>query len=479
MTNNDTHPALQGYIIIKPRKRKFAYKFEDKCLTVYSCNSIPIHEKEDVDLNLNSNTEYLIANDLSTGKTILFFVDSIPFDDDGPIFWTSTSVKVYFYIILSTEIENFNITKASLSFEELNKFFPLRNGLKYEMCYDNRTVKLETISYEQTVEKFEFIAKGESIKSEVGIKQTISGDPQNPLKLTAILDCSFEKTQNIELLLDLYGTIKRLFCFLCRRKSVSISDINLLGDDEENKQINIGKLFVLFENAKTEDEKIIEKTVKFHLLKRKFPDLVQLISDDKLYFEHIPQSEEDSHHITVSSFILNAAAFEWTFEQCYGKIPVSPYRQEVKRDILSMLDALPEQKEYNSKKKGEVKLYSKIVSGVDRNFSEKILYALKDFDAVLSNFIKYIYRLNNMEFSKSTYAEIADDLQYQRNAYAHGDIDKEMKENIISDTIIMEWLNYCMVFKKIGYTDDEIFNLINSIFRMNGVERKIDDTDNQ
>lgn len=341
------------------------------------------------------------------------------------------------------------------------------------MSYGDRTVKLETIPYERTVEKFNFSAMRKNIEAELGIVQTIGGDPTLPLRLNATLDCSFDKTLDIELLLDLYGTIKRLFCFLCHRKSVKIDRIKLLGTNEDGRRINVGELNILFEKATIEDKRIIDKTVKYLSAKNHFSELVQLVSDDKLYFEHIPINEEESHHITVSSFILDAAAFEWTFTQCYGEIPVSQYRQDVKSDILSVLEELPKHKKYNSKKKSEIKLYSKIVSGVDRNFSEKVLYALKDFEDVLSDFIKKIYKLNDMEFNDKTYNQIADDLQYQRNAYAHGDIDKEMKDNIISDTIILEWINYCMVFKTVGYSNDEIYNLINSIFKRNCEERKV------
>ena len=142
MKEYDANSTMQGYVFIKSRKRKFAYVFEEGCLTVFSGNSIPISENEEIELNLHSNTDYVIANDLSTGKNILFFVERVPFGEDGPIIWTSTGIRVYFYIVLSAEIEKFNISKVCFSFKELNKFFPLNNGLKYEMHYDDRTVKL-------------------------------------------------------------------------------------------------------------------------------------------------------------------------------------------------------------------------------------------------------------------------------------------------------------------------------------------------
>lgn len=123
-----------------------------------------------------------------------------------------------------------------------------------------------------------------------------------------------------------------------------------------------------------------------------------------------------------------------------------------------------------------MKLYTKIVTNIDRNLSEKILYALKDFNDVLLVFIKNLYRMNNMKFDKNSYKQIADDLQYQRNAYAHGDIDKKLATNIISDTIILEWINYCLVLKSVGYNNNEMFNIINAIFDRNYIEKPLDET---
>lgn len=56
---------------------------------------------------------------------------------------------------------------------------------------------------------------------------------------------------------------------------------------------------------------------------------------------------------------------------------------------------------------------------------------------------------------------------WQRNNYAHGNIDREMDLDVVLDIIILEWLNHAMVFKKMGYTNHEIAKLINSIFDRN------------
>ena len=57
-------------------------------------------------------------------------------------------------------------------------------------------------------------------------------------------------------------------------------------------------------------------------------------------------------------------------------------------------------------------------------------------------------------------------IQNQRNNFAHGNIDKDINSDVILDIIILEWVNYAMVLKKIGYSDEEIIKLIDVIFNI-------------
>lgn len=472
MSQNNT---MHGYICIEAKNRRYAYSFEDDVLKIYSKDSLPLEEKDKINISFSSELPYVIGNDLDTGKNIVFFINSVPFNEEGPIIWSSTTRQVYYYFSFYSSWDNLGFDHIDFSFKELDVFFPLHKGLKRELSPEDRRFKIETVPYEETKENLEVLVNEKTVSVELGILQKLRGDASQPIELSAVLGCYFEKTLDIEFVLNIYSIFKRLFCFLCHRKSIKMNTIKLFGTSDQGQRMEIGKFHILFDTSIVEDKKVIQKTIKYPTVTNHFSKLIQLVANDKLYFEHIPKDDDSSHHITVSSFILDAAAFEWTFDQCYGDIPISKYRQEVKDDILSVLDELPQSKSYNSKKKGELKLYSKIITNVDRNLSEKILYALKDFDDVLSVFIKNLYRMNDMEFDKNSYQKIADDLQYQRNAYAHGDIDKKLATNIVSDTIILEWIDYCLVLKSVGYSNNEMFNIINAIFDRNYIEKPIEE----
>ena len=300
-------------------------------------------------------------------------------------------------------------------------------------------------------------------------------DASQALRLESVLYCLFETTYDMEFILGIYLTIKKLFYFLCYRQSIQINSIDLFRQDDKGRYLSAGELFILFGNEAIEDSKIIDKTIQYRLVQNHFEDLIKLITDEKIYLEHIPIDYEASKHISNASFIMDTAAFEWTFKQCYGKIPMTDYKNKIKNDVLNTLENLRTNNEYNSREKKVIKFYKNIIDRVEMKLAGKILYALKDLNGVLMEFIKWIYALNNMSLNeKKVYNEIAEDLEYQRNAYAHGNIDREMKPNIITDTVILEWLNYCMVLKMAGFNETEIFNIINVVFQRNHEERKCD-----
>lgn len=459
---------MNGFIEVPNKGRRFPYVFEDQSLTIYSTNSLPLSGA--TDFGIMSSNIYLIASSTETSALVVFFVDEYPFDDNSPILWTSTTLRVYYYITGLNKDRAFIPDKMCFAFDELNYFFNLNAGMKRRLADDKAQI-IETLPYEETKKEVSFTCNGIPIVGELGIIQVLRWSSTIPLELHSQLSFAFEKTAKVDFILDLYAVAKRLFCILCYRQNIKMDVVELYGFNEDGLRCPMGVFHPLYSDCTTvEDKKVWEKTVKHHTLEPHFSELIQAIADGRVYVEHIPETKRDGRRITVARTILITAAFEWTFKQTYGNLPLSKYRQEVKTDILEALENLPQTKSYNSKKRGEVKLYQKIVGHVDRNLSERIQYALTDCSSILEPFIKRLYLINNMDVAQ--YSQIANELQYQRNAYAHGDIERDLKDNIILDVIILEWLNYCMLFKQVGYDEVDIFNAINQIFTRGFVDKK-------
>ena len=223
-----------------------------------------------------------------------------------------------------------------------------------------------------------------------------------------------------------------------------------------------------------ENQKNIERTVEYFLFGDKVPDILQFISDNKLYTEHIPISYDDSKRINTATFVLTAAAFEWNANS-FLDIPKSSGREQIKQDVLESIDKLAEEKSYDSKQKGKLKFFRKRIDEIDTSLSEKIKFSLEKYNDALLLFIQNLYGLNRLDTDEINYAKISERLQNQRNAFAHGQIDRELDEMMILDIIVLEWLVYCIVLGKIGFTDVEIFNIINAVFRRNFVPKQPED----
>lgn len=53
--------------------------------------------------------------------------------------------------------------------------------------------------------------------------------------------------------------------------------------------------------------------------------------------------------------------------------------------------------------------------------------------------------------------------QSHRNAFAHGDITKEIDSDIVLDYMVLQWVIYCIVLEQVGYSKIEITRIIHYI----------------
>jgi hypothetical protein len=73
--------------------------------------------------------------------------------------------------------------------------------------------------------------------------------------------------------------------------------------------------------------------------------------------------------------------------------------------------------------------------------------------------------MNNTDNLKTT--KLAKRITEHRNAFAHGNIDKEIDYNISLDSLVLEWLYYTMYFKKMDISSVNIKKIINKLFSLN------------
>jgi hypothetical protein len=444
-----------------------SYNFIDSELTVYSANTIPLDQIQAVYcLDIKCKTDYLVGIDNEKRNTIVFFVDRIPYEDNQ-LAWTSSTVKVYYYIDLDHDSLQFD--RLNFRFPELNYFYSINHGIRRQVNVKDSSVSVSTLPFEKTERKFNFSFEKKEIICSIGVLSTFYGLSKSPIILESTLICKFEQTDSVDFLISIYNIILNLFFFLCYRKNISIETIQISGLNSKGERITVGYLhFITDQSVDAETEKTMMRTVEYRLFQRNLSELMQLIANDRLYTQHIPETKSDSNRITPAKFILITAAFEWNANDFF-KIPLSPKREQVKSDVLESIRKIPVEKGYNRSLKDKLKFYVSLVSNIEVNLSEKIVFALRELKQILDPFIQSLYKLNGL--SVDTYEKMGDRIQAQRNGYAHGDMSKEFDSMVILDIIILEWVNYGIVLKSVGYNDDDIFNIINSIFSRHFMEK--------
>lgn len=448
---------MTGYVILDNKHILFTYN--EPMLTLHFKRMLVGNEEN---LNLedictSSIYPYLIGYNIESNKKIIFFVRELP--DSRPIF-TRQSIKVDSYIEYKDNIQK--ITGMQFYSDEISYFYDIRKG--YEMTINSmEEFEVKTRGYTDTKEEIIFNDGVDDVKLILDIERSINVDTVTPISVKPNLRLQFCETNDYDKVMKRQYIIEQFFYFICYRRNIDFEDITLFGKNENNKNIIIGKLHCNYDLEK-ENISRVKKTVKYELLESNIKGILELISRGELYTQHIPNTYKDKSTITPSRFVLITAAFEWSIRGLYD-IPVSENQQKVKIDVIDAISMIYKDKNYNSRLRSKLDFYIKMVNNTDVNLSGKISYALDDLSPILERFINHIFKLNDQETDK--YAYIGDRIQSHRNNFAHGNIDKDLDEDVILDINILEWVNYAIVFKKVGYSNEEIKKLINVIFNRN------------
>ncbi|QDY45152.1 hypothetical protein FK545_05615 [Planococcus glaciei] len=93
------------------------------------------------------------------------------------------------------------------------------------------------------------------------------------------------------------------------------------------------------------------------------------------------------------------------------------------------------------------------------------MWALKESDEVLKDFIESAYTMNGIESEDFKRNVIAERIQKDRNTFAHGNLSTEFNKLIDIDLSVLEWLYYAMVLDDIGVSKENARKCINDLFQ--------------
>ena len=362
-----------------------------------------------------------------------------------------------------------SINKMCFLSPEINCIHSIGQSFCFEYDEDfieKGIVQLRTNEFSAVTTKAEiFEYNSKIVKVTFGASRTLSsGVTETPLKLSSSLCFEFDSTEDYTFIYYLWLIAKRFIQYLCYRKNVFFSKVELSTSYKENKHIKIGELYVLddLENHDVEEE-VLKKGcyIRQNYIAGAVGPILQSIAEDSIYLRHLPQNYEEGHHIDAARFVMITAAFEWEFRRIFPEgIKKKEKKIKAEETVVQLLTPLIENNT------GEIKSILKYLKKCVGNdpLSSKLTFVGIELGNIIDIFGKHLYALNG---KKLKYSEMGERLAAQRNNFAHGNLDKDFDELALLDLIYLELILYAMQLKFYGVEDVKIKKAINDLFHKN------------
>lgn len=400
--------------------------------------------------------DVLIAKDFERGKIYHFHVQEI-FRSAAKTF----DVSLNSYIVFDGA--DFSFDNLQIQAEELNWFHNINLAFNNYSYAEDEEGQIQLKPFEKTKEEFEFHLKDNLIKGNLNIQRKVTKNSTSPLKLQSTLRYEFKETKDISLPIDLVVLTRQLLEFLSYRKNLHINRF-VLCHRFENENYIIGNLFVKYSQSEEREKEIIirKRIISYPLLNYSFRSLLEKIAMKKVYLKHIPETHRSSNIITSARFVMATAGFEWQFQISHKDLNEQNKNEKERNEMLDFLECKILETTGDTKRyfKGRKKFYLKN----EVRLASKILWAFDKHDEVLKEFVESLYSRQDIQREEFEYKVIAERIQNDRNAIAHGNIEVEDNKLIDLDLSVLEWLYYAMVLEDIGVSKENAKRCINDLF---------------
>jgi len=446
-----------------------------KCVFKLKKFSLDIEVIEDRDKTFIEDLDFMFG-DSKKEFSFPYFIKGKDFESGKNIFFSLRSLyqsnsktykgKINFYIL--SDYDDLNYDCIQIGSMELNSFHQISQAYSFSHSPKSGEGEVKIEPYDNSLKEFSFNYNTENISCRFSIGRFYTHLSSTPIKFQSNLNFYISNTVDFNKALELTYISKNFLNFVTYRKSVDINTITLKRlDPEKNKYFIIGNMFIEDINSEfQEEEKVVrERIIPLPLIEDGLNTLFEKFANKEIYLKHIPDSFKARSIITPSRFLMVTAGFEWQFRAIYSEETEENNNKYIKEkeEILSFLE---EKIDNNT---GKVKKYFKgiksLVNRSNMTLADKICWSLKEFDNVLKIFVNHIYSLNQIE--DFSYEDISERIQYERNNFAHGNLDKEFNSLAIIDFLVLEWLYYAMILKDIGISDINIQKSINDLFKRN------------
>lgn len=342
------------------------------------------------------------------------------------------------------------------------------NDIKIEV---NRN-KLKTDDYTINKDIFKF---------GVAWKLPYSSNINVVLDVESFLEIEFSSKKKLNEIVEYYLNVKKFFSFINNRKYIKFDKViaytilpvnyGIEQDDIRDEEFKFEFYFV------DPDEKFdLNKSNSVHLedLGNKFSKLYKVVTQKDFLTECYPLSISDNNYIDNDKYVRVARTFESEFDKAYPKFKskLSEEYNSTKKALLRCLSNKKYkanlEKEKNINKKSNKKIikecdyFSNIISKIDGTLPEKIIYALKQYNLIVSNKKKNL--ITNYEIDTIKYGVLAEKFSKRRNDISHGNfVDAFTDIEIISYELVRMCI-YCITLERCKMSEEKISNIVNKLF---------------
>lgn len=359
---------------------------------------------------------------------------------------------------------NSSYTEMRMRFPELDYFIPsVGRGQvtddKIIISREKKSLYSFEVQYADTIVQVSFDTKMVVHENVKIIAETISE-----------ISLKFPKTDDMEYLTRLYDGVRGFFSFVCNRQNIGLRNAVLIGEyplkrfDEEKIVDVVGytQQSIFFSQKyleAEEDIKEIKKVVNIGLFADKLKELFQLFLEVKkdgiavVNWSVIHSSFKYRNLIDLEHSIKLTSSFEHYVRTLLPEIS-SPETTEFYNDIQKLLEKYI--KEVKGKKKNKAKSFKKSLSP-NISLEEKIKKAYEGYSGWQS--LKNILS----EWFGEDVSNLAEEANLWRNELAHDKREYQPSVETIDAVRLVEHLNYCIVLRHAGYSDENIKRIIAEI----------------
>lgn len=446
------HPSLK-------LTRHYAYDYANGNLRIHAFERVPEINGQNVVLGYSfDNVPYLFCSQIS--------VDMSEFS----MYPQKYNWKID-YAIKGYE-KGSKYSEAVFDFDELQYFCPSSSVLKEDeernVVFSGKSNEIK--SFDIDIEKTKC-----HVRFVVGAKGKWGFAHSNMEAVTEIR-VSFPETTDLNFLCKVYSTVNLVFAFICNRHNTTCLSMRINGT-YPTKTIDSGKIVdcerpclnnVFFQYNKyreePEDKKEISKTWYVNLFFKHIDKLFEMVANDisgtseyggEISVSSVHPSIKRRNLIDLQQSLQITGAFEF-YVRTYlpNMAPEKDYHT-----VMKMILAELEKKSTGKLKKLAKSLSDHVIS--EPALEDKVMKAYKGFE----DWKALKPCINEEWFHEDEIKVLGHEANLWRNELAHSKRSYEPKIETIKAIRLLEHLNYAIVLRKLGYTDDEILSLLEYVLK--------------